>query len=288
MGSLGSSNSKNDENISKTKESQEDSSCDYQLKTKKKFLINKNKNYLINEQSDTAENTKIIDSKEKNILFKFEWKEGGNEVKMAASFLNYWGEKVNLRKNPGTGFFEIVLNVPKGVHQFKFIVDKKWVCSSYYKTLKDKNITNNVIDLTNYNPNEKYDNDESLNSTEIKKRKKVKKNNHDYNCIYPKLNTINDEAPAIPFLFINNFDLNNQTQQMKLKNHFDKYLKINTSRNKLESSSFKTIITINHEKVLHICYYIENNNAKNRYIKTAITQRNKHKFMTIIYYSPKN
>ena len=289
MGSLASSNSKDDEDNSKKKESQEDSSYDYELKVDKKYLVNKNKNYSITEQSDTAENSKIIDLKEKSISYKFEWKEGGTEVKMAASFLNYWGEKVNLKKNPSSGIFEIVLNVPKAVHQFKFIVDKKWVCSSYYKTIKERNNTNNIIDLTNYNPNEKYDVDESLNSTDNKKKKKkVKKNNQDYNCNYPKLNTINDDAPAIPFLYINNFDLNNQTQQMKLKNRFDKYLKINTSRNKLESTTFKTIIAINHEKVLYICYDIESNNERNRFIKTAITQRNKHKFLTIIYYSPKS
>ena len=67
MGSLASSNSKDDEDNSKIKESQEDSSYDYELKVDKRYMINKNKNYSIIEQSATAENSKIIDFKEKNI-----------------------------------------------------------------------------------------------------------------------------------------------------------------------------------------------------------------------------
>ena len=72
-----------------------------------------------------------------------------------------------------------------------------------------------------------------------------------------------------------------------MKKHFDKYLKFNISKNKLETNTFKTILTINHDKVLHICYDLENNDGNNKVIKTAITQRNKHKFLTFIYYSPK-
>ena len=289
MGSLGSNNSKDEEN-SKIKESQDDSSYDYELKSDRSNTTKKSKYFSSNEQSDTTENTKTLDINDKKISYKFEWKEGGAEVKIAGSFLNSWTEKVNLKKNLNTGNFEIMLNIPKGINQFKFIVDGKWVCSSFYETIKEKNITNNIIDLKNENKNEINYTDEWLNSREVKKKKKKKiKENHEYNCIFPKEASINDESPVLPFLYINTFDLNNQTQQKKLKHYFDnKYFKFNNSRNKLESKNFKTIIPLNHEKVLHICYDLENNNPKDRFIKTAITQRNKHKFLTIIYYSPKH
>ena len=62
------------------------------------------------------------------------------------------------------------------------------------------------------------------------------------------------------------------------------------SRNKIENSNFKTILTITHDKILHICYNVDDddNNFYNKFLRSAITQRNKHKFLTIIYYRPKN
>ena len=60
------------------------------------------------------------------------------------------------------------------MHQFKFIVDKKWACSPNYRTIKENNNINNIIDLTNFNPNIKNIN-ESLNFKESKKKKKTNK-----------------------------------------------------------------------------------------------------------------
>ena len=49
-----------------------------------------------------------------------------------------------MNKNPNTRFYEITLNITKDIHQFKFIVDKKWVCSPKYETFNEKN---NIMDL---------------------------------------------------------------------------------------------------------------------------------------------
>ena len=286
MGSV-SSNSK--ENFSRIKESLDESSYDYELKTDNTTKIKNEKNISTIGQSETAEITKILDLNEKKIPYKFEWKEGGNDVKIAGSFLNNWKDQKIMKKNSNTGFFEIIINIPKGVNQFKFIVDNKWTCSPNYLAINEKNNTNNIIDTTNYNSNEMNDN-EPINSKEAKKRKKkLKKDINEYNCNFPKLSDINNGAPNIPQMYINSFELDIQSNLNTIKKHFNQYLNFNMDKNKIENDTFKSIMPISHEKLLHICSNAEyyNNDCKNKFIRSAITQRNKHKFLTIIFYSPK-
>ena len=122
--------------------------------------------------------------------------------------------------------FEIILNISKSVHQFKFIVDKKWVCSPNYRTIKENNNINNTIDLTKFDPNIKNDN-ESLNFKESKKKKKqqIKKDNVEYNCSIPKLKDVNEEAQVVPIHYKYLFDLNNQTNQNNKYDFNHKYFK---------------------------------------------------------------
>ena len=126
-----------------------DESSEYESKT-----LNSSKNInKINQsqmQSETRENTKEANLNEQKISCKFEWKEGGNDVKIAGAFLENWTKKVDMSKNVSTGDYEIILNIPKGIHQFKFIVDNQWVCSKYYKIINDSNNNmNNIIDTNN-------------------------------------------------------------------------------------------------------------------------------------------
>ena len=101
-------------------------------------------------QSETRENTKETNLNEQKISYKFEWKDGGNDVKISGAFLDNWKKQLEMKKNLSTGIYEIVLNIPKGIHQFKFIVDNQWVCSKYYKIINDSNNNyNNIIDTNN-------------------------------------------------------------------------------------------------------------------------------------------
>ena len=279
MGSI-SSSSKN--NKTKACESQDENSYDFELKSE-----NSKKNQSTNIQSEISEKSIISDTNENKIPYKFEWKEGGRNIKITGSFLNDWKDQLEMKKNLNTGFYEIILNIPKGIHQFKFIVDKKWECSSNYLTIKEKNNINNIIDLTNYEPNQKSDYNKWLNSKENKKKKKRGiKDSTEYNCNWPNINDINDEAPTIPFHYINFFDLNNTSNQDYIKNNSNINFYFNNSRNKLENTTFKTIMTISHDKISHLCNSFKNDNNDN-YTHISITQRNKHKFLTFIYYSPK-
>ena len=287
---MGTLSSFSKENNSRRNDSQNDSYYEFELKTgssiQNKFISN---NQSSNAQSETTENTKIIDSNDK-IPFKFQWKEGGNNVKISGSFLDNWKQQLDMKKNEKTGYFEVFLNIPKGIHQFKFIVDKKWVCSPEYTTINDKNNTNNIIDLLNYPSNNITENYNSFNLSKIKKKKKKAiKDSTEYNSIFPKASEINAEAPGVPSNYLSRFDLNYQTNQENIKTFSKNHLKYEKSKNILENNTFKGIITIEHDKISHICYNVENNNNNNdKFIRTAITQRNKHKFLTIIYYTLKN
>ena len=254
-------------------------------------------------QSETTENTKVPESNDL-IPFKFEWKESGTDVKISGSFLDNWDKKEPLKFNSETKSYEITLNIPRGLNQFKFIVDDKWACSKYYKIIKDKsNNDNNEIDTNAINESTM---NSSMNNNNIldmkKKKKKLGKGNNDYNCLIPTKSAVNAEAPIIPLYFRSyiNIDFNsNQLDKAKFNDKLidlseekakdttkenEEMLILNKTKDLLERNTFKSIMTIPHEKLSHLFLYCD---SDNKYIRNAMTQRNKHKFLTVVYFSPK-
>ena len=258
-------------------ESQDDSS-EYEFRLLKAIKDKKDKNQS-QSQNESTINTKN-EIKEEKIPFKFEWKEGGNKVLITGSFLNNWKIFQPMIKNLYTGIYEIIINLSKGIHQFKFIIDDKWKCSHYYRIIYDtSNNPNNFIDLTNY-ANSKYN----------KKKKQIKSNKNntiEYNCYFPKVKEINADAPNLPINYKQSFNLNFQTNQEILQNNFYMPISLNKNRTIIENESFKTIIAISHEKLSHLFFNNEENENDETYIRSAVTQRNKQKYITIVYFSPK-
>ena len=250
------------------------------------------------QQSETAEKTKMSELIE-TVPYTFEWKEGGNDVQFCASFLEDWNKKEPMKLNKETNNYEVTLNVPKGVHQFKFIVNGNWVCSKNYKIINDKNNNNNnEIEINNDNSNMKNISNTN-NIQEMKKnKKKQQKGNHDYNCIYPNKSSVNSDAPNIPVFFNPLINLNYNSNQLNLDLNSKQFEQINNdkidnnkslfkfdqAKNLLENDTFKSITTIPHEKLSHIFTHFYTND---KYIRSAVTQRNKHKFITLVYFSPK-
>ena len=266
--------------INKTMDSQEESS-EFELREIKYRKNMENKSH---GQSETREDTKVTIVNEQKIPYKFEWKEGGNNVKIAGSFLDNWKIKIDMKKNPMSGIFEIILNIPKGIHQFKFIVDNQWRCSQFHKIIYDKmNNANNIIDLSNYIPPIIIENSPNNNK---KKKKKPGKEHIDYSCDFPNLSEVNLEAPGVPNHYIPEFNINYEIKQEFVQLYKIGFVKINKSKSILENNTFKSITTISHEKLSHVCINKDNDN-NDKYIKTAISQRNRHKFITIVYYTPK-
>ena len=250
------------------------------------------------ESSIISKNIKKEKNKDGNNLFpfKFEWKGLGSSVILAGSFLENWTKFEPMIKNPETEIFEKIINLPKKKHYFKFIVDNKWVCSNQYPTTMDiSNNQNNFIDLTNYIPPKDLVKIEEYKKGELKSyRSKVivldKNDKNGYNNRYPLINELNTNAPSTVTHYKPNFELDYQSRQNKIKKISRKnYLKYNEKNTLTENNTYKKILSCPHEKLLHFCQNINDLdiNNKKRCIKGCTTIRNKHKYLTIVYYKPK-
>ena len=101
---------------------------------------------------------------------------------MAGSFLDNWANIKVMVKNSKNDTYERVVYLPKAKHQFKFIVDNKWVCSDQYPTMPDeRGIINNFIDLTNYIPPENLLKDELIKKLGRNEPEKMNKDNKEIN-----------------------------------------------------------------------------------------------------------
>lgn len=247
--------------------------------------------------------TEILDKsklKPDLVPYTFYWKGNCDNVNIAGSFLDNWKKPIPMDKNEKTGIFEKTFLLPRTKHQFKFIIGKDWACSDLYPTVPNEyNSMNNFIDLTNYIISEiKKDEDkkneikernnnkiiiEEMNKNLLKKQKKT------YNCKFPLINELNTTAPCIIHHYRPKFNINYQSNQALLRN-FGKKINLNYKEQNFntENNTFKKIMVWPHEKLMHVCPNIEDLSETNEnYNRLCITQRNKHKYLTIVYYRPK-
>jgi len=249
--------------------------------------------------TECFENSKYQD---KFVNFTFEWKGEGKNVTLAGEFLNNWKSPLAMIKNKETGIYERKLFLPRTKLCFKFVIDSNWVCSSQYPTTKDNsNNVNNFIDLTNYNPpetemkkeeNKIVDNNNinknNKNIIEEKKKNTSKKPKKIYNCKYPSINELNTTAPSIIEHYKPNFNINYQSRQDLLSKMAKKSnLKYKENNFNTENNTYKKIMVWPHEKLMHLCPNLEDLNENERFFQTCTTIRNKHKYLTLIYYRPK-
>ena len=254
---------------------------------------------MLSIKQEITENKNIKNIKnnetEKLYPFKFEWKGSGSVVVLAGSFLNDWKEFKQMVKNEETQIFELIVELPKKIHYFKFIVDNKWVCSSQYQTIMDNSHNqNNYIDLTKYiPPKDLVKKEEKAKKGKKNANKKkvivldmndVKSNN--YNCKYPLLHELNSSAPCVFSHYKPSFNIDYQSNQDKINAKYGFNFK---EKNPLtENNTYKKILICPHEKLMHFCQNINDlNDTKKRYMKGCATIRNRHKYLTVIYYKPK-
>ncbi len=130
------------------------------------------KNIKINkEKGNDNENENAI--KNNKIETIFEWDEGGNKVLVTGSFCE-WKEFLSMEKN-NEGKYSLTLFLPRGFHQYKFIVDDVWTYSKKQPKYEDNGNVNNFIDTTDYDNLEDEKNDE-LNNTNEEQQQKIEKN----------------------------------------------------------------------------------------------------------------
>ena len=218
----------------------------------------------------------------------------------------------------------MLLYLPQGKYEFKFIVDNNWVCSNYYNKITDeKNNTNNVIDNTHYliknyqyqklNSNKSNSSKNSYDSNYEIKNNSSKTNNikkdfeQNYGKNYPEYSMFNKTPQIIPNYYKYNMNINFNTNQFKICN--SKYIDLNDSKN-LINDKYKSITLMPNIFVNHLYMKCEKSNKQNdnnnysnllkpdnydeiynkqkhkKYIKITTTIRVRRKFATIVYVKP--
>ena len=147
----------------------------------------------------------------------------------------------------------------------------------------NKNIINKNIIICDSIKNNKKKSKIDLKNQKNKKAPKFEV----FQSEYLNKNNSNVKAPKIPLIYDYNFNINNNTNQGNIG---DKECLKNINNNKCnKNEDYQKIACIPHDKLLHICVgddlYL-NKNDKN-YNEISITQRNKHKYLTIVYFIPK-
>ena len=135
--------------------------------------------------SDTLSSNDINTTKENydsnntsEILYTFIWDEGGKNVKVTGSFVN-WSTLFDMKYYPEEKVFKYSHLLTKEKHSYKFIVDGIWKCNQKQPMIKDNsNNTNNYIDLSNYILPKKVEKEKTTKKKPKKKKEKkiIKKN----------------------------------------------------------------------------------------------------------------
>ncbi|CRG93944.1 5'-AMP-activated protein kinase subunit beta-1, putative [Plasmodium gallinaceum] len=101
----------------------------------------------------STQNTKKDLKNEKELIpCLFSWCEGGREVYLVGSFIN-WDMNKKLKMDKCNGEFLLTLLLEKEIYTYKFLVDGQLKCSSSVATMRNSNgDINNVVDMKNYIP----------------------------------------------------------------------------------------------------------------------------------------
>ena len=202
------------------------------------------------DRSISNDTTSVVTAQEvqpePKIPMTFEWRDGGHVVYVTGSFSN-WGQWFVMTKNNKTGNFELTLELPKGIHQYKFIVDSKWVYSKHFPTCKDErgNI-NNIVDTSKLTPPKVEPKPQQKPPDEKNKQiEELKKNLAEaYTEYFPRKSEMNLDAPNIPpyYGMPFNIDYNSRQDFIGHKSFLNFYLPNERS----ENSSFKNITLTPH------------------------------------------
>lgn len=222
----------------------------------------------------------------------FEWDNGGNSVFVTGSFCQW--KQFFLMKKDSSKNFVLNLNLPRGIHQYKFKVDGEWKYNPKFPICNDGGNINNYLDTTNLEITIKT-NDEGItaistnitenNNDPSKASKKYSKNllkvnselsqNQNQNEFFDKITTV-----PIHFKKTMNLDLITNQNNIGIK----KYMSIKEKNVLSDNLSFKKINTAPIEQINHL----NSKNLENQSIICAVSSRFRYKFTTFVYYKPKN
>ena len=222
----------------------------------------------------------------------FEWDNGGNSVFVTGSFCQW--KQFFLMKKDSSKNFVLNLNLPRGIHQYKFKVDGEWKYNPKFPICNDGGNINNYLDTTNLEITIKT-NDEGItaistnitenNNDPSKESKKYSKNLLKVNSELSQnlnQNEFFDKITTVPIHFKNTMNLDLITNQNNIG--IKKYMSIKEKNVLSDNLSFKKINTAPIEQINHL----NSKNLENQSIICAVSSRFRYKFTTFVYYKPKN
>ena len=222
----------------------------------------------------------------------FEWDNGGNSVFVTGSFCRW--KQFFLMKKDSSKNFVLNLNLPRGIHQYKFKVDGEWKYNPKFPICNDGGNINNYLDTTNLEITIKT-NDEGItaistnitenNNDPSKASKKYSKNLLKVNSELSQNQNQNeffDKITTVPIHFKNTMNLDLITNQNNIG--IKKYMSIKEKNVLSDNLSFKKINTAPIEQINHL----NSKNLENQSIICAVSSRFRYKFTTFVYYKPKN
>lgn len=222
----------------------------------------------------------------------FEWDNGGNSVFVTGSFCQW--KQFFLMKKDSSKNFVLKLNLPRGIHQYKFKVDGEWKYNPKFPICNDGGNINNYLDTTNLEITIKT-NDEGItaistnitenNNDPSKASKKYSKNLLKVNSELSQNQNQNeffDKITTVPIHFKNTMNLDLITNQNNIG--IKKYMIIKEKNVLSDNLSFKKINNAPIEQINHL----NSKNIENQSIICAVSSRFRYKFTTFVYYKPKN
>ena len=249
---------------------------------------NKNHDSLSVPSSDEIKsNEENTNENEKEVIYTFIWEEGGNNVKVTGSFVN-WSTQFDMNYYPGEKLFKYKTILSKEKHTFKYIVDGIWKCSQKYPTTKDNsNNMNNFIDLKNYKnpeklePKKKAVKKEKEKKQNKKKEKKLikKKKDRGYGINFPTKDDLNIEAPAVQPNYLETFLIDQHTNQNFIGR--SQYLEYKINEPFTEEKSYKELMMAPHISINHSLKSVD----KLDLLETGMNFRFRDKNCTLVYYS---
>ena len=224
----------------------------------------------------------------------FEWDNGGNSVFVTGSFCQW--KQFFLMKKDSTKNFVLNLNLPRGIHQYKFKVDGEWKYNPKFPACNDGGNINNYLDTTNLEIIIKNNDERTTaistnitdNNNNDKISKKHSKNILKVNSDLSQSQTLNkeellfDKITTVPSNFKNPMNLDLITNQNNIG--IKKYVNINEKNILSDNLAFKKINIAPIEQVNHL----NSKKNENQSIICAVSSRFRYKFTTFVYYKPKN
>jgi hypothetical protein len=246
------------------------------------YMRNRMKKQMNEEHKNSQRNTDY------KVPTMFEWSSKGNSVYLTGSFCNW--KQFFLMKKDENGIFRLILDLNRGFHQYKFVIDNEWKYNTNFPTINDHGFINNYIDTSKCEIIGEFENEELNNSLfspsdidliSFAKEKEINLSLSDefykatisYGNYLPLKNEMCNTSPQYPYQII--FECINQDVKIN-HNNLSKTDKDNKYDNKL--IYYKNFM---HEQINHFHLKIITEGAP---LRSSMISRNRFKFTTFIYY----